>query len=715
MSTSHSYLDQISFRKLYCKALEKPQMKFYIDGIKCSKCVSKIENLATQVQGLREIEVDLAHQTATVNLLSPRESFGTVAEAIDALGFKAIPLRADEDSSEIWKRESRVDLIRIAVAAFCAGNMMMFAFSIYFGLEGSLKVVFEWIQFLFYLPVVTYVAFPFYKGFWDGLKNKSLSIDGPMAIASFLGFSVSTWNLIRGTGSLYFDSTAGFLFLILASRYFQKRTRFEYLKYLKPQSISETLKARLEQNGKVRWIPSHELQKGQTVQVEKDEWVPADGILLSESIVVDLSVLDGESHPRQIHSGFPVKAGTKLLSEKARVSVIKAGTQTFLGQLLSHLRESSLEQTQSTLLSNKASQWLLSIVLSVGLFTLFIGSFVDFEVYFERAFALIVLACPCAMAFGTPLAISFSMKRAQEKGFILKTPQVFEKLLRVKNVFLDKTGTLTGRQWEISQSSLTSKNLTFQKIILSLEATSQHPVAFGLREIWSDLSAQGLFEVTNRQVLETGVSGCIQGEAWKFASFVDQNQKWFGLFQHEKLVWRFQLQTRLRKGAAELVKALQKRDYSVTLLSGDSDEETRRIASLLKISPDQCQAQMTPQAKAEYIAQYPHSIMIGDGVNDSMALQKADVGIAVHGGVDVALQSAHVLLLHENLESILELFATAKKANSQIKKNLTLALAYNALGGIAALAGAINPFVAALLMPVSSVCILGMTWWGTRP
>ena len=213
-------------------------MKFFIDGVKCSKCVAKIENLKSHNSQLETLEVDLAHQTATIELKEKSSSFATVAEELDTLGYKVIPLKPQEDAAEIWKRISTGQLTRLALAGYCAGNIMMFAFAIYFGLQGQMKTVFEWLQLLLYLPVVTYVAWPFYVGLWRGIKQRSLSIDGPMAIASFLGFAVSTWNLIRGEGSIYYDSTSGFLFLILATRYFQTRSRFEYLKYLQPQTLT---------------------------------------------------------------------------------------------------------------------------------------------------------------------------------------------------------------------------------------------------------------------------------------------------------------------------------------------------------------------------------------------------------------------------------------------------------------------------------------------
>lgn len=689
-------------------------MKFYVEGIRCSKCVAKIENLTIQNSRLSSLEVDLAHQTAVVELKTEKDSFAEVAEAIQALGFKAVPLQFQDDSSEEWKKESRKDLIRIAIAGFCAGNIMMLSFGVYFGLEGELKTTFEWIQLLLYLPVVSFVAVPFYKGFYQSLKEKNVSIDGPMAVASFIGFAFSTFNLVRGEGSVYFDSTSGFLFLILATRYFQKRTRFEYLRFLKPQSLMETFKARVKVWDDWIWVPSNQLQKSQIVLIKKDEWIPADGIITSEKAVLDLSVLDGESQPRQVQLGFPIKAGARLISDSIEMKVEKTGSETVLGQLLSNLKISNIEDTDSSILSNKASQWLLGIVLSIAIILLVIGTFVDFENYFERAFALLVLACPCAMAFGTPLAFSFSMKKAQEKGILIKSARVFENLKDLHTVFLDKTGTLTSRSWEISDSSLSEVPDFYKQVILSLEASSQHPVAFALREIWSSAVLCPILVSDLPLATANGVSGRISGQSWKFVSFNENEQKWFGLFQDEFLVWKFKLRSQVRAGVQSLVQYFKNLGMKVVLLSGDSKQETNRIAGMIGINKRDVFAELIAIEKVEFIKITPNSVMIGDGVNDSLALQTAKVGIAVQGGVDLALKSADVLLLNEDINSIKSLFDISFLARRQIKRNLLIALTYNSIGGLAAIFGLINPFIAALLMPISSICILVFTWWGVR-
>jgi Cu2+-exporting ATPase/Cu+-exporting ATPase len=716
MQNTYSYLDLGQFRSLYCTGDAKRKMKFYVEGIKCSKCISKIESLKSKNPELETLEVDLANQTALVELKDTNKSFARVAEDIAGLGFRPIPIQTSDDSAEQWRKESKNDLTRVGVAGFCAGNIMMLAFATYFGLDGPMRKGFEWIQFFLYLPVFTYVAWPFYKGFVTGLRQKSLSIDGPMAIASSMGFIISAWNLMRGTGSIYFDSTSGFLFLILATRYFQKRTRFEYLKFLKPTALAQTFKARLlDQTGNWKWVRSDELKFSDVITVEAGEWVPADGSLLTAEAVIDLSVLDGESMPRRVQTGFTVKAGTKLLSDEANIQVTKSGNNTTLGHLLGSVSAASISETQSSRVSDKASQVLLATVLSMAFVALLAGFFGNFETQFEKAFALIVLACPCAMAFGTPLAFSFSMRRAHEKGIVVKSARVFESLSEIKTIFLDKTGTLTERFWNLTNSNLNEADAEpYKGIILLLESKSEHPVAFALREVWSSTSLPELTLENFQENRSQGVSGEIDGAKFEFKHFNEANSKWFGLSKNGNLVWKFQLRPVLLEGTRDCIDDLKKAGFDIKLISGDSKSETLEIGRQLGLDNNSIFAELSPLDKEDLVKQIPHSVMIGDGVNDSLALQAAQIGIAVKGGVDLALKSADVLFLNGGITSFPELLKLSAKARRQIRRNLTSALVYNTLGGSAALLGFVNPFVAALLMPISSIYILTTTWWGTR-
>lgn len=728
LSASHSfdYLDRIEFKRIFLNQENASKMKFYIEGMRCSKCVHRIESLVDHEPRLKSLTVDLGSHTAVVETDGLSSIFGEVASRIEKLGFKVIPIPWKNDGQDQWKNESRDALLRLGIAGFLAANIMMLALATYFGDVGPLKSYFLWLQFFLYLPVVGYVAIPFYQGFYAGIKNKSLTIDGPMAVASFAGFLVSFYNLLQGTETIYFDSLSGFLFLILVTRYWQKSVRHKYLQYLRPSALIETFKARKIKNNAANgraeatwdWIPTKDLKKKDVIQVHRGEWIPVDGKLIDESARFDLSVLNGESYAHKYTKAASVRAGSKLISESARIEVEAIGENTTLGNILANIDAQSMGELDSIKLSDVASQVLLITVFSVAGIILAYGFFQgQFFNYFERAFAVIIVACPCAMAFGTPLVFSFSMKKAQQLGLVIKKISFFERLLKVDTVFLDKTGTLTNGEWSIEdESEVVDYDKEFLKaIILKLEAKSMHPIAMALRNLWQDVNVSNTIEFHDLEEIKgVGVRAWDKDVCWSFKGIEIQGKKMFALFREDKCLWCFRLNAQVLPQAQEIISWLEEHNISCNILSGDTAGETLRVAKAVGISADHCHFNMTPEGKLELLKLYPRALMIGDGYNDVLALKNSFTSIAAHGGVDSALKTADAFFIDSGLLKIKDLFQIAKMARRQVKINLYFALVYNAIGALMAIFGMINPFVAAILMPISSSLILIATWWGMR-
>lgn len=713
MVSQFEYLDQKSIQDLYTSSEDPLRMQMYIEGIKCIKCVNKIESVKTQLPGLAQFELNMATQVLDFKLTDSKYKYAEVADRIEKLGFKVIPLAVHQDANSYQEIENQNDLIRIGVAGFLAGNIMILSFAVYFGLAGSLKVFFEWLQFLLYLPFVSYVAWPFYKGFASGIKSRQISIDGPMAIASLLGFAASSYHLLIGQGSIYFDSLSGFLFLILVTRYFQRQARTEYLKYLKPSALVETLKARLPGG---QWVRTDTLKAGDIIEIQKNEWIPVDGSLRSQEIHIDTTLLNGESHYKRILEGQKVEAGSRLLSKQASILVSQVGMQTTFGRLLSHAAgQNEFKNTETSKGSDKAAQLLLVTVLSVALVLLTMGFFWPDVNYFERGLALIILACPCAMAFGTPLAMALVMKRAQSEGLLVKSFHSLESAKKIKTIFLDKTGTVTSLHWQVnSWASLIDDNKA-KKIILALESVSDHPIADALRSLWSDISIDDYSQFSDLQEIPSkGVQGLYGGYQWVFESVQWLGKKYFVLKCNGIEQCRFQLSSFLDPQAIKVIQNFQKQNYKVCLVSGDKKQEVLDVGAQLGITPSNCFYELTAEQKMKLVKSEPNSMMVGDGANDSLAFTAAELGVAVSGSVDLALRSADILFLKNDLKLLNQIFYLSELAQKQVKKNLRVALIYNFIGATLAIFGLASPFVAALLMPMSSLFILAYTWWGTQ-
>jgi P-type E1-E2 ATPase len=440
-----------------------------------------------------------------------------------------------------------------------------------------------------------------------------------------------------------------------------------------------------------------------------------DGVLLSARADFDSSYLTGESHSIVKHRGMPVEAGAVLLSAEAVIDVKAVGLQTEFGKLIRKVQENSTQKTELQNLSDRWSQILLISVYGLAVVYLALNWRISPEVSVERALALIILACPCAMAFGTPLALSFSMRNAFRKGFLFKSGDVFEKIQKVKNIFFDKTGTLTGRNMTVVATRPEQISAELEQIVLSLEAISKHPIAEALRIYFAKGTLQTL-DITNAmEVPGSGLLGEYKGRHFCMRSSEQiTGRKSVALYENAEPLVHFFLQDSLLVPSRQLVTELVNKGYKVSVLSGDSENEVKKIADALEIPASQCFARMTAQKKSEKVAAVPNSLMIGDGANDSLAFQNADVGIAVAGSVELALKSADIYLLSADLSKIAELFDISRRALFLIRQNLAISLVYNSFGAAAALMGYINPFVAALLMPVSSGFILLSSWWGSR-
>ena len=372
----------------------------------CGSCVRKLESLPHSVPGLVSLKVELRKKIARAEVDLERTSFSAITLAVRSLGFEPIPLTAGMGSDDLEKLAARHELVRLAVAAACAGNIMLFAFANYFGAPAEWSGLFGWLSFALYLPVVTFVAWPFYRGALKAFRNKSLSIDLPMAVASLAGFLFSTVELIRGRSDIYYDSLSGFLFLILVSRWIQRRMQKNFIQ---PRDILETLqllRVRLVNGRRWKWITQEQVKADDQILLIGPETLAANCELVSDQAHFSLAFLSGEGEAKTFLKGSSIPAGARLLAGEANLIVRKTLEQTGFGQLLEQTREYSLNQNRAVQMSDRWAQWLLGTVTLVALTFLFFYWPVSPEQAVQRALALIILACPCAMAFGTPLAIA---------------------------------------------------------------------------------------------------------------------------------------------------------------------------------------------------------------------------------------------------------------------------------------------------------------------
>lgn len=701
-------LDLTNVRLKYQSPQDPLEFSFYVKGLECASCIHLLEKIPEFYAEVISAEILFSHAILKVKL-SPKASLAKVASLIEEMGYTPSLILSSENVFEKHKKENREYLKRIAIAGAATGNIMLFVVPIYAGLAGTWATAFNWISFFIFLPIVFYSAIPFYRGALNSLKFKVINIDLPITLALLSSFLLSTINLARGDGALYFDSTASFIFLILSSRYLLKRVQQKYLST--PSGIRLPSSILKMVDGKELLVAVDQIQPNDTIKLPPGMVLPFDGELLSSRAHLDLSLLSGESLPRTFTQGMSVQAGTRILQEPIEIRVQKTGAQTQFGGLLESLEKDSVSQTQFVGITDKISQWLIMSVFAIAILFFVYYYTTDFNEAFNRALALIVLACPCALALGTPLTFGLALKRGQKEGLIIKNGSVLENILKIKTIFFDKTGTLTEGKLRLVKTFPPVLSDELKSTILALESKSNHPIAFSIREAWSNIMPNAKLGNIQEE-FGKGVFGALEQ---KKISLIGQFESGFikvQFLENNESLAELYFTDEIRDTSPEVVKKLKQMNLNLQIISGDNQENTELVGVHCGIEKKNCYGKQSPQQKFEWIHNNPNSCMIGDGANDSLALKEASVGIAVKGSMDLSLKYANVYFTDGGLAPLLKLFAIAQKSQQTLYRNLTISLIYNFAGGVLALLGYISPMIAAILMPISSAAIVLSTLIG---
>jgi len=478
-------------------------------------------------------------------------------------------------------------------------------------------------------------------------------------------------------------------------------------------------------------IPAKHLNVDDKVLIKEGERVPADGIVLNEWVNINPSILTGESFPQKLFKGSIIYAGTQVVTGYAKILVKQTAGNSRIGQILKKVEEQIYNKTPLISLTDRAAQYFSIFILVTGavFFSFYLN--VDLTEAVKRTLALIILACPCALAFATPLTQSLSLRKASKKGYLIKNAVSLEKLHYVKNAFFDKTGTLTQGQFEfltwksphLEGSGTFSPDQETLNAIYSIEVYSQHPIA---RTLVKHLEGEYVKKLPVHSLTEipgSGISGTIGNDYYKIVSALpDENDKddsdiissLISIYKNGKLVAFACLGDRLHSDAKQTIAQLNNMGIKTHILSGDKSMPVLSVSKKLHIANEQFSANLIPEKKNEIIKNFPNSLMVGDGANDSLAMSSDTVSIAVQGSVESCLIAADIYVTRKGVSPVKDLILLSKNTFGVIKRNLVFSFVYNFAGGLAALSGYISPLTAAILMPVSSLVVLSSSALGTK-
>lgn len=711
-AAQYSYLDDEDFLKEYSyQSLNNERtMEFYLEGIHCLACLWIIEKLPEFVAGVRSSKLNMGRSVVSIVLRSEGK-FSLVAYELENLGYHPHPLKMNQDSQDLKTKEERSGLLRIGIAGAAAGNIMLYAVSLYAGAGPLYATFFNWLTVIFAVPVLTYSAYPFYRNSWVALKNKSLSIDVPISLALIMGGVMGIYNLINGVNENYFDSLSALVFLLLMSRYFLKAIQEMGLGttdlhfFYQGESV-----LKVDENNPGQFLEIHPkfIKVGDLLKIAPMQIIPADAVVTSGETYLNNSLLTGESELQKVGIDADVFSGTMNMGSEIIIKVKKINKETRLGQILRSIENGWGHKSKIIDVTNLISKYFVGIVFALSI-ALFVWSYRDGNTKhaLEQALTLLIVTCPCALAIATPLTFIRTLSKSAQKGIIIKDDSVIEKLSRVKNVFIDKTGTITQNTLKISSFYiLQNSTVAPHDVIFNLERHSTHPLALSLKNYIQPLPFKPLLVSDLKEVPGVGVSGIIENHFYEIKNHA--------IYEDHKIICTFEAKDTIRQDANEAIAKLRLHHVNIQILSGDKEEYVSAIAKEAGLLPSEYQSSLSPEKKSQVIKASKHSLMIGDGANDAIALSYADTGIAVFGAMDISLRAADVYLSLPGLLPVAELITISKETMKVIYRNLVLSLFYNSISVVLAFTGYISPLTAAIIMPLSSLSVLISTLIGTK-
>jgi len=669
--------------------------------VRCAACLWLIEERLRRVPGVTRAQVNYATQRAQVAWDPVRTGLARIVEAVREVGYEAFPYDPARAAAE-ERRERRAALWRLFVAAFGAMQVMMYAFPAY--VDGELSAdagqLMRWAGLLLTLPVMLISCRPFFSGAARELRRLRIGLDTPIALGLAGAFLASAWATLSGSGEVYFDSICMLAFLLLGARYLESAARRRAARALDPL---------LKIGSSASMLP------GELMAVSPGEIVAADGIVVSGASSADESLLTGESRAVRKQAGDEVIAGSVNLDQPLQVRVTRVGRDTRAAGIARLAERGAASRPPLLDAADAVARHLTWIIVVTALAA---GAWSQ-SVWV--AIAVLVVACPCALALAAPVVLTRASGALLARGVLLTRARALGAIERATDVVLDKTGTLTtGRLALARVTPLGAQDeAACRSLAAALEAGSRHPIARAF-QAKSDAVAEQVLHVLGK-----GVQASIEGRRCRIgsqaycrelcrralpAAGLEGDPMRTRVFLADERGWlaAFELHDEIRPDALNMVRFLEHEGLAVHLASGDAPTAVEAIARRLGI--EHWRGGMSPQDKlhrVERLQAFGRSVvMVGDGLNDTPVLARADASFAMAGGADAAQLRADVVLLGNSLEGIVRSRAIARRAMRIARQNIAWALAYNALALPLAAAGWIGPWEAALAMGASSLTVL---------
>jgi Cu+-exporting ATPase len=719
-----------------------------IPHIHCSSCIWILENLQKLKKGISVSQVNFPEKKVRITYNPEVVSLKTIVHLLSSIGYE--PYISLENYETGKEKVDRSLTYKLGLAFFCFGNIMLLSFPEYFEVKeywlDNYKPFFRWLIFALSLPSFLYSASGYYVSAYKSIRSGMLNLDIPIALGIIIFFIRSTFDIVMDYGSGFFDSLTGLIFFMLLGKMFQVKT-YNFLSFERDfKSYFPIAITRINPDFSEESVPIYDIEKGNRLVIRNQELIPVDGILISENAEIDYSFVTGEAIPITKKSGDKVFAGGKQIGKVIEMEVLHSVSQSYLTQLWSNdVFQKNVEQKHKTI-TDKISRYFTPILLIIAFAGFGYWIFIDANIAFNVFTAVLIVACPCALALTVPFTMGNVLRILGKKKFYLKNALVIEQLAKVDTIVFDKTGTITtNKKSNISYEGqvLSDENLGILKSVLR---ASNHPLSRMLYDFlpetkrfkiidFQEITGKGIQANILTPTLSLRVTTCppwrkqSQGEGVvkiQIGSFefVSQNSniqvtspsplervgemtsvhiKINGVY-YGKYIFNNQY----REGLEELFRNL-KHNYQIKVLSGDNEGERETLSTILPKETELIFNQK-PEQKLEFIKNLQQEgknvMMVGDGLNDAGALAQSNIGISISENVNVFSPACDAILDANEFRKLNYFLKLSKKSINVIKMSFTLSLIYNVIGLTYAITGNLLPLVAAIIMPLSTITIV---------
>ena len=730
------------------------EISLLIEGVHCAACIWLIERVLGKTEGVVSARINLSTSRARVQWNGTMVDPGEIIRKIASLGYNATPY--DPSSSEAPLAKKSADMmIRMAVAGFCSVAAMFLAEGLYagyfWGIDASSRNFMQWLSLIITTPAVFYSGIPFMRGAYNGLRNRAMTMDLPISLGALITYFYSAWATVNKRGDVYFDSAAMFIFLILIGRYLEAASK------RKAGSATERLlslgakTARVVRDGERTTVPVNAVAVGDLVEVRPGEKIAVDGIVTEGESRVDESMLTGESRPVKKFIGSQVSGAALNMDGTFIFRATKIGDDTILSKIIRLVEDAQSSKASIQRVADRIAAYFVPAILGIAALTYLYWSIHDPGHAVIYSIAVLIITCPCALALATPAAIIAGTGAGAREGILIKNGEVLEKAHKATHIIFDKTGTLTEGKMGVVNIVVSGRwsGVSAEDELLRLasivEKGSEHPIGKAIvreatdRKLDLNINVKG-FKAYPGKGVEGKIEWPVVGGQWSEVSIGNKRFMFekrlqipeeliveeerlssegktvvfvstghWPLATDHSLFALIAISDRVRPEAKDAVADLKKMGLKVTVLTGDN----RRVAEAIArtVGADNVIAEVLPEEKEATVRGLQEKgeivIMVGDGINDAPALARADIGMAVGSGTDVAIESADIVLLNSNPLSVSRAVKISRKTFGIIKGNLGISVLYNILFTPLAALGFIVPVVAGIAMPLSSLVVIG--------